>query len=200
MNKIFDFLMASGFKENKNGGLSKELFIGYHFDVVPENGRWSKNQDLHLYLSSDGFGKLMNDRFSSEVSFFNAYKPRKLRSDTSGCLGMVLALLQEDQATHEKYLCSGNIRMTPKHLVTLLGEIDSCELLFDRIYKGDLGRLLVMIESLWVYLYLCKECNIPNEKILSQLEAPFMAPHIRRWRLNKIIDMELISTFTNIYL
>ena len=94
-----DTLLASGFLKKK-GKFCISLFGSVEVALLECDDNHAEDSfgaEWFVYLNDKPFSATMESAFKNDGDFFNAYMKRKLRKDTSGNLGMVMAPLSPDE-------------------------------------------------------------------------------------------------------
>ena len=110
---------------------------------------------------------------------------------------MVFAIVESQEGSVS--LLSGGESITLLRMGELLRQMDSPENVFRILYDTELTLFLVMIEGMWVYLYLAAERGLDAPQILDELSSPMLQRDKRRWHLDRAIDLDVIQAFLGEY-
>jgi len=196
-----DTLLASGFLKKK-GKFCKSLFGSVEVTFLECDDNHPKDpigDEWFVYLNDKPFSATMESAFQNDGDFFNAYMKRKLRKDTSGNLGMVMALLSPDEDSN---LCfqSGGMEISANDFLELPSEIiDYPSLIEHMLTSSGLGTFFSFTEGYYVYLYLSYKAGWSIEKTHKTLHqkietAPFLAEYMSKKNI-EMIDESFVERF-----
>ncbi len=199
MNSVLARLTQEGFERSAEENiLFKELYTGFVANFRPHEGTWDDLDELTFFITCGEFLSVMDRLFSDEKSIAWDYLPRKQREDELGVIGMSMALV-ESTSTPAPILNFGTADIDLQELLSILKNVEEPKKMFAELYGGRLGKCLHLVEGLWVYLYFCCKVGLTIPEILSNLEQDSMNKSLKKWRLKKKIDPELVENFSNVF-
>lgn len=193
------YLKDKGFEKNQSDRLSNCFFKNWSFELLPKKN-WKNSDSFFLYLYNKNFFYPISKIFNDYGHIANEYSPRMLRKDTEGGIGMVLAAYHSKKTVGESILESTiDCYATFDELVTQLNSIESEQDIFDSLYFGMLGDLLVPIEGIWVYLFLTNELGWSSQETLNYANSPKFEQKLRFCKLKKPLDIGIIELYSDVY-
>ena len=196
------FHLISGKFNEMESGIEFELFSDYRMVLVPEDETWENKCGIYTYLVSKKFSEIMNELFNDEIgynyhSIAHKYLPRKLQKDSIGCLGFGLASLESTNNRRELY--NGSTKFEVDEFIGLLNGMQSIETIFESLYNTKLHQFIVLVECVWVYIYLCFENNMSIVEVLNSLQDSEHRVKVIQCKLETEIDNKILKTYKNIY-
>ena len=201
MSEFYDYFVSCGFKKARKNAVVRFLTPEIYIKLAPQNGSWNHVEELYIYIFATPFGLLMTEMFKDNDSLAWDYLPRKLRKDSDGCLGMVMAGVDLSMDGIENCtLKSTKYPITIGYFVDHLDMLIDDRSIFNDLYGGTLDKMLAYIEGMWVYLYFAKKLNFTIEKTLDDVERQVaIKKHRQAWSLKKAIDADIVNYFNNYY-
>lgn len=193
------YLTDNGFsKVRGKDALRLEFAAGFSAEFAPEDD-WDEGE-VYFYVFSERFGSIMDRLFAAKPSLAGSYLPRKLVNDSEGCLGMVLLPFERGGGDlGDTSVTVLGEPLTLRNVVDELHSLDTIEAVYDSFYKGKLGRLVVVIEGMWVYLYFAQLLGLSAAATLETLQTrPFVAVR-NTWRLRRDLDEDLVNHFSRAF-
>ncbi|WP_086933606.1 hypothetical protein [Agarilytica rhodophyticola] len=201
MIELYNYFLSNGFKKARKKAVVKYLSADIYIKITPQSGSWNDSGDLYIYLFSSPFGMVMTDLFKDKDSLAWDYSPRKLRKDTEGCLGMVMCGFDIDfDRIENSTLTPSDYSISVGNFLECINTLNTDGDIFDNLYKGALGKILVLIEGLWVYLYFANKLGYSIEKTLADVEEnDAIQDSQQAWHLRKCVDIEAVELFNKLY-
>ncbi|MFK8013446.1 MAG: hypothetical protein AB8B80_15515 [Marinicellaceae bacterium] len=184
-------------------GVQINLTDDFKITLVPDEESWNSCQDVHIYLTSLRFSKIMFHLFNDKKNNYDvdclahSYLPRKLRKDNSGCLAQGMAGLESENGT--TFLFNGGIKYDIKEFVNLCNDMNNKNKIFEKLYYSKFNEFIVVIESVWVYIYLCLEIGMSLFEILNSFKNSDIQSKAIQCKLKKEIDYNILEVFENAY-
>jgi hypothetical protein len=194
MTDLKKLLLDLSFEQKAQRVLSRVLFRDYVVELAPENGRWTREpSEIHMYVKSQRFSRLMMRLFSRSEFPFSSYVERKLQNDETGCLAMVMPSVRRQDSSVA--LFSAAIYITIERLDELLANAQNPQSFYQLFYETEFGRFLAKIEGVWVYLYIAAERGLDATQIQDELRTGIQQLEVRQWHLKRPIDGAVICAF-----
>jgi len=185
-----------------NNGIQMKLTGDYRLILVPENESWDKDDYIYTYIVSAKFSKVMFQLFNNKNiydinSIAHTYLPRKLRKDNAGCIGEGLANFEPNN--NIGIFSNGGVDIPVEEFLEMAESMISKEKIFDVLFNSKFNDFFVVVECVWVYIYLCFEIGMSLFEILKSLEDPKVRIKAVQCKLKKEIDYKMLEVFKVAY-
>ncbi len=185
-----------GFEEDRVERLMRRPLYGdAHFILATESGKWTeKETEVYLFIWSKRFTTLLDRIFKQRGFRFADYEARKAINDRRGEIAGAMAEVCSKGRTLTLY--SAAIHIDMRRLKQLLTQMESPEGFYKALYEAELGRFVVLVEGMWVYLFAAAEMQLTPEETLRRIrEDAAVIDQARRWHVKKPIDLAVIERF-----
>ena len=172
-----------------------DLFGDYRFEMTVADTWEGEVDSVYMYFYSKKFATLMSEMFREEGNPFVDYLPRKLRSDTSGCLAMGMPGVEHSDKLESQVFYNGGEEIDVSEYHQVVEAIDCHEKLIAHLF-GFEKNMVAEIERYWVYLYLLCEAGIRDASVLV---SSTQEQYANRWGTAKEVDESIAKEFLNVY-
>lgn len=209
------FLKEHGFTPaqyiDNDNALKKELYkdcelyveIGEYDSYVSEFTVW-----FDFTYKYNEFEKTLYLLYRDHYSLANKYilKPQvdmwgdsKLHNFASTSLEFSTEILKElDKDIEWSTVESGFNKMHLFELIVDLKLITNDKNLFDLFFRNKFGELFIMIDSVWLFIFLSYKMGFSIDRVEKEFQRAYMYWHKKRSNLQKNIDKDIIKLYYEI--
>ncbi len=190
MINLYDVLVNNGFEKAESNSLSYAVFDTWKLIVEPYESRWNDAEELNVFLYSCDF----KDCIAANTNMLALKSTLKMKKNDRGLVGMSMCCLEQTNPIDQTVMLFGPVSLTIAEFLDSLRSVCDLESLLKLLFREKFGKSLVIVEGVWVYIFLCKKAGIDVEQIYSSLFSDHLSYFVKQWDI-KDINEELIDSF-----